>query len=100
MNNQFDDFININYNKISDEILNQGSIEITTLAFIISMIIALPLNSDQQNALGNFLQLIGQSIETVSGFNSLKQEKKQPVNNPSQDEVNKLKQQLKNLFKK
>ena len=52
--NPFSDFINVDYQKLSDDLIKFGSIELTSLAFILSMIMALPLNTNQQNALGNF----------------------------------------------
>lgn len=38
---------------------------------LISLSISEELNYQQQNALGNFLQLIGQALETTSAQNSL-----------------------------
>lgn len=96
--NPFSDFINVDYQKLSDDLIKFGSIELTSLAFILSMIMALPLNTNQQNALGNFFQLIGQAIETVASFSELKQENNQPKVS-LKDEIDKLKHQLNYILK-
>lgn len=60
------------------------------IATLISLSISEELNYQQQNALGNFLQLIGQALETTSAQNSLQTSKIQDL----EKEINELKKSI------
>lgn len=56
---------------------------------LISLSISEELNYQQQNALGNFLQLIGQALETTSAQNSLQTNNKMQELEKEIDELKK-----------
>lgn len=75
-----------------------GANEFTALATILGFIIANRLNLNQQNSLGNFIELVGQTILTISAQSSTLQS-----DNNSSDVVEQLellKKQIKLIEKK
>ena len=50
---------------------------LTIIALLLGFLMIDDLNSDQQNSLGNFLELIGQTLETNSAQQQLLDDKKQ-----------------------
>lgn len=61
----------INYKRFSNFLFKLNPYEYSTIAFIMGIIISSQLTTSEQNSLGNWLQLIGQTLETMSAQNQL-----------------------------
>lgn len=67
MNNQtVNNFANLDYKNFSDLLLSLSPLELTALGCILGIYIAIPLNRNASNSLGNFFELIGQVMLTYS----------------------------------
>ncbi len=64
--NQFDDFINQDFNSFSEWLFSLNPYEFTLIATIIGFAISPTLTINQQNSLGNFFELLGQVILTIN----------------------------------
>ena len=64
-NNPYDQFVNIDYSSLSDWVFSFTGNEFAAIGTIIGVVIASQLNLNQQNALGNFFELIGQTLLTI-----------------------------------
>ncbi len=53
--------------KINELLLSLSPFELTTFAFLLGILFSEGLNSNQQQALGNFYEQLGQTILTVGG---------------------------------
>ncbi|MDE5714973.1 MAG: hypothetical protein K2I42_02465 [Anaeroplasmataceae bacterium] len=51
--------------KLSELLLSLNPYEFSTLAFLIGILLCEGLSADEQNSLGNFYELLGQTILTV-----------------------------------
>lgn len=60
------DFASFDYKSFVDLLMSLGTYEFTLISTILGFFIAKPLNAAQQNSLGNFFELIGQIMLTLS----------------------------------
>lgn len=51
--------------KLNELLSSLGSYEFSTLAFVIGVILSEGLNANQLNSIGNFYELIGQTLLTI-----------------------------------
>ena len=65
-NNHFENFINQDFGSFSDWLSSLNAYEFTAIAVLIGFAISPTLTINQQNSLGNFLELVGQLILTVN----------------------------------
>lgn len=65
-NSSFKDFVNSDYNKLSNWLNTLDPYEFATIGVIAAFLIAPTLNPNQQNSVGNFLEEIGQILLTIS----------------------------------
>lgn len=63
------DFSKFDYNTFADLLLSLNSYEFTLIATILGFFIAKPLSATKQNSLGNFFELLGQVMLTISAQN-------------------------------
>ena len=102
MNNTYDmyEFGEMSCNAFVDLLLSLNEYELTILAFSIGILIAPTITINQQNALGNFFELIGQTILTINAQavnlqpNAPSRQQLNERIKELENELNKLKQQL------
>jgi hypothetical protein len=99
MNDGLYEFGDISCNAFVNILLSLNAYELSTLAFAISFLIAPTITINQQNALGNFFELIGQTLLNINA-----QEINLQPSAPSRQELNnrikKLEQELNFLRQK
>lgn len=83
MNDGIYEFGDISCNAFVDLLLSLNPYELTILAFAISLLIAPTITINQQNALGNFFELVGQTLLNINA-----QEINLQPNTPSRQELN------------
>lgn len=66
MDDEFSKFINQDYKSFSKWLFSLNAYEFTLIATIAGFIISPTLTIDEQNSLGNFLELFGQVILTIN----------------------------------
>lgn len=90
------EFGDMSCNAFIDMLLSLNPYDLTTLAFSIGMILAPTVTISQQYSLGNFFELIGQTLVTINAQESYLQ-----PSSPSRLELNekikKLEKELNNL---
>lgn len=72
-NDTINDFLNTDFSALSKFLTNISPLEFASIGCLVGLLISVPLNSDEQNSIGNFFELVGQVILTVqaqSTFNS------------------------------
>jgi cell shape-determining protein MreC len=89
-------FGDISRNALVDLLLSLNEFELATLGFIIPILIAPTITANQQNALGNFFELIGQTLQTTSTQATNLKKDNQNQNNIN-DKIQKLEEELSNL---
>jgi len=104
-NNSFKDFINQDYPGLADWINTLNAYEFTSIATLIGLAISPLLTVNQQNALGNFFEQIGQTMLTIGAqnqnVNQYKNAKnKSKANDNISKEINNMKDELEKLKKK
>lgn len=71
MNNKtINDFTNFDFSTLSSFLSKISPMEFGTIGCIVGLLIAAPLNSNEQNSLGNFFELVGQVILTIQAQQS------------------------------
>lgn len=83
MNDGIYEFGDISCNAFVDLLLSLNPYELTILAFAISLLVAPTITINQQNALGNFFELVGQTLLNINA-----QEVNLQPNAPSRQELN------------
>lgn len=83
MNDGSYEFGDISCNAFVDLLLSLNPYELTILAFATAIILAPTITVNQQNALGNFFELIGQTLLNINA-----QEVNLQPNAPSRQELN------------
>lgn len=66
---QFNNFVNQDFNAFSNWLFSLDPYEFTLLATVMGVIISPSLTVNQQNSLGNFFELLGQVILTINAQN-------------------------------
>lgn len=96
----FEDFMNQDFKSFSDSLFSLNAYEFSLIATIIGFAISPTLTINQQNSLGNFLELLGQVILTINAQNTTLHNKR--VQNSSIKpflESNNLEEELLNIKK-
>lgn len=92
------DFYDISCNAFIDLLLSINEYELTILGFAIGILLAPNITVNQQNSLGNFFELIGQTLLTINA-----QKINLQPNSPSKQQLNEkikeLEKELNNLKK-
>ena len=65
-NEQFKNFANQDFKSLSNWLFSLNPYEFTLIATIMGLIISPTLSINEQNALGNFFELLGQIILTIN----------------------------------
>lgn len=93
LNSKVNDFINYDFKGLG-EFLNQLSpIEFGALGSIIGLLISIPLSNNEQNSIGNLLELIGQVVLTVQAQGS-----NQEPPTPTTSDIEALKKRIDDLY--
>ena len=72
-NNQaFDDFLNIDYQRLSRYLFSFSGNDFGIIGAVVGYIICQNLDIDEQNSIGNFLELIGQMILAIAAQNQVR----------------------------
>jgi hypothetical protein len=94
-NEEFEKFINQDFNSFSEWLFSLNAYEFALIASIIGFIIAPTLTINQQNSLGNFFELLGQVLLTISSQNAtLKQKSVQNSKIRSTMETDRLEKEI------
>lgn len=95
MNNKtINDFTNFDFSSLSSFLSKISPTEFGTIGCLVGLMISIPLNSNEQNSIGNFFELIGQVILTIQA--------QQSFSTPevaSLEELEKLKKETNEKFK-
>ena len=70
MQEEFNNFINQDYKTFSNWLFSLNAYEFTAIATLAGFIISPTLTINEQNSLGNFLELLGQVILTINAQNT------------------------------
>lgn len=108
--NAYEQFMNVDYASLSDWIFSFSGYEYAVVGSLIGIIIASPLNLNQQNSIGNFFELIGQTILTINAQEINRRSGNTPNNignqqdtyyriNNLEQEIRRLREELNNLKK-
>ena len=72
-NNQaFDDILNIDYQRLSRYLFSFSGNDFGIIGAVVGYIICQNLDIDEQNSIGNFLELIGQMILAIAAQNQVR----------------------------
>lgn len=95
MNNKdINEFLNCDFSSLSSFLSSISPIEFGSIGCLVGLLISIPLNSNEQNSIGNFLELVGQVILTVQA--------QQTINSPpsaSEADLEALKRETQEKFK-
>lgn len=81
MNNEsFQNFNTKEFKTFSDWLFKLNAYEFSLLSPLIASIISKPLTINQQNSLGNFFELLGQTMLTIAAQNTIIQANKKDIN--------------------
>ena len=97
----FDEFLNCDYALIGDFLFNLSGFEYAVIGTILGIVISSKLSINQQNSIGNFLELVGQILLSISSqeYNRLNTQNNNARyqdnnNNDLIDRLNKLEAEL------
>ena len=71
-NQDFDDFLNIDYQRLSRYLFSFTGNEFGIIGSIAGYLICQNLDIDEQNSIGNFFELVGQMILAIAAQNQVK----------------------------
>lgn len=72
MNNKtIEDFSNFDFKSLGQYLLTLSPFEVATLGCVLGLCLIPPLNANEQNSVGNFLELIGQVLLSSSSQDSV-----------------------------
>ena len=86
----------ISCNAFIDLLLSLNEYELTLLGFSIGFLLAPTITTNQQNALGNFFELIGQTLLTVNA-QIINQQPSYPSRQQLYEQIQKLEREINNL---
>ncbi len=72
-NQSFEDFLNIDYQSFSRYLFSFSGNEFGIVGALVGYLLCQKLDIDEQNSLGNFLELVGQMILAIAAQNQVKQ---------------------------
>ena len=98
MNNTDDmyEFGDMSCNAFVDLLLSLNEYELSILAFAIGILLAPTITVNQQNALGNFFELIGQTLLTVNA-QTINLQPNAPSRQQLNEKIKRLEKELQNL---
>ena len=98
MNNTDDmyEFGDMSCNAFVDLLLSLNAYELSILGFAIGILLAPTITVNQQNALGNFFELIGQTLLTVNA-QTINLQPNAPSRQQLNEKIKKLEKELQNL---
>ena len=96
MNDGVYEFGDISCNAFVDLLLSLNEYELTLLAFSIALLLAPTITVNQQNSLGNFFELIGQSLLTINA-QAVNLQPNAPSRQELNERINKLEKELEML---
>lgn len=92
---EFDKFINQDFNSFSNWLFSLNPYEFSLIATVIAFAISPALTINQQNSLGNFFELLGQAILTINAQSTtLKHARVQYTNVRPYFETDKLEKEI------
>lgn len=100
MNNNFDynNYKDMTCNSFINYLLTLSANELTLLAVGIGFLLSANIDANKQNSLGNFFELIGQLLLTLSAQN-IELQPDYPSRQEIQQQINYLKQEIEKLKK-
>ena len=72
-NQSFEDFINVDYHSMGRFLFSLSGNEFGIIGAVIGYILCQNLDIDEQNSIGNLLELIGQMMLSIAAQNQVKQ---------------------------
>lgn len=96
MNDGLYEFGDISCNAFVDLLLSLNAYELSILAFAIGALLAPTITVNQQNALGNFFELIGQTLLTINA-QEINLQPNAPSRQQLNDRISKLEKELQDL---
>lgn len=95
MNNEFDynNFKNMSCNSFIEYLLTLTANELALLASVLGFLLAQGIDANKQNSLGNFFELIGQVLLTISAQN-IELQPNYPSKQELQRQINYLKKEI------
>lgn len=98
MNNEYDynNFKNMNCNTFIDYLLTLSANELSLLAVGLGFLLSANIDANQQNSLGNFFELIGQLLLTISAQN-IELQPNYPTRQQLLNEINTMKIEIERL---
>ena len=100
MNNNFnyENFKNMNCNGFIDHLLSLSANELSLLAIAIGYGLTINTDINQQNSLGNFFELLGQLLLTISAQN-IQLQPNYPSRSQLQEQINQLQLEISKIKK-
>lgn len=97
-NNAYDmyEFGDMSCNAFVDLLLSINEYELTILGCAIGLLLAPTITINQQNSLGNFFELIGQTLLTINA-QAINNQPSAPSRQQLNEKINKLQQEIDNL---
>ena len=92
--NAYNDFINQDFSTLAKWIYNFNGYEFTLVATLIAFLIAPGMSINEQNALGNFFEQMGQTLLTIAAQNQTIKHKKKQISTLRDDDINDLHEEI------
>lgn len=96
-NNAYEDFINQDFSKLANWIYNFNGYEFTLVATLIAFLIAPGMSINEQNALGNFFEQIGQTLLTIAAQNQTVKHKRKQISTMSNNGTDDLREEIRRI---
>ena len=92
----FDEFLNCDYASIGDFLFNLSGVEYGVIGALLGLLISTKLTINQQNSIGNFLELVGQTLLAISAqeYNRKSNNSSQNTNQDILNKIHKLEEEL------
>lgn len=92
----FDEFLNCDYALIGDFLFNLSGVEYGVIGALLGLLISTKLTINQQNSIGNFLELVGQTLLAISAqeYNRKSNNSSQNTNQDILNKIHKLEEEL------
>ena len=92
----FDNYKNMSCDSFIKYLLTLSSNELSLLGCALGFLLSIDINANQQSSLGNFFELIGQVLLTISAQN-INLQPQYPTRQELQAQIDELKRQINNL---
>lgn len=94
-NMNYEQFKNMSCSSFIDYLLSLSGNELSLLAIGLGFLLSNNISTNKQNSLGNFLELMGQTLLTISAQNMVLEQ--YPTRNELQQQINELRQEIERL---